>query len=270
MLSVQDNRKAKKAIKLFIDLNCDLAQSFGVYKNESEKELLSYVSSVNIACGAHAGDPLTIKQALETARDKNLHIGAHVGHYDIQGFGYREINLEADELEALISYQLGAISSLAKAYGLKVEHVRPHGALYKQAAQEEKVALAIAKAMEKFDPWLIYVGANSSTLEAVKNETSIRVAREILLDKTYNTDGSVDFNKNDITSEHYSFNMLENLIKNSSVFNNNEGKTKVDFETIHLNLKSPFSIKLAKRALDLIQTPTPLGATLIKETGWIE
>src|SRR5574344_1890286 len=123
----------KKEIKN-IDFNCDLAQSFGIYKNNAEFELLDYVSSVNISCGFHAGDPMTIKNALLKAKEKKVVIGAHIGFDDIQGFGYREMNLSEDELETLVIYQVGAIMSFAKAYGIEIEHVRPHGAMYRQAA----------------------------------------------------------------------------------------------------------------------------------------
>ena len=104
----------KKSIKN-IDFNCDLAQAYGVYKNKQEFELLDYVSSVNISCGFHAGDPVTIKEALLKAKEKNVAIGAHIGFNGIQGFGYRPVELKEDELEALVIYQVGAIMSFAKA-----------------------------------------------------------------------------------------------------------------------------------------------------------
>ena len=125
----------KKSIKN-IDFNCDLSQAYGIYKNNNETEILDYVSSVNISCGFHAGDPVTIKEALLKAKDKNLVIGAHIGFNDIQGFGYRPVELKDDELEALVIYQIGALMSFAKAYGVSIEHVRPHGAMYKKASED--------------------------------------------------------------------------------------------------------------------------------------
>ena len=125
----------KKQIKS-IDFNCDLAQSYGIYKNSTESRLLNYVSSVNIACGFHAGDPLTIKEALLSAKEQNVVVGAHIGFDDIQGFGYRPMELSPDELEALVMYQVGAIMTFAKAYNMEIEHVRPHGAMYRQAAED--------------------------------------------------------------------------------------------------------------------------------------
>ena len=121
----------RKSIKN-IDFNIDLAQSFGIYKNNTEFDLLDYASSVNISCGFHAGDPLTIKNALLKAKEKNVVVGAHIGFDDIQGFGYRDMDLSEDEIEALVIYQVGALMSFAKTFNMEIEHVRPHGAMYKK------------------------------------------------------------------------------------------------------------------------------------------
>ena len=109
----------KKGIKN-IDFNCDLAQSFGIYKNSSEYGLLDYVSSVNIACGFHAGDPLAIKEALLAAKERNVVVGAHIGYDDIQGFGYRPVDMDEDELEALVMYQVGALMTFAKSFNMEI------------------------------------------------------------------------------------------------------------------------------------------------------
>ncbi len=145
----------RKSIKN-LDFNCDLAQVYGVYKNDNEFDLLDYVSSVNISCGFHAGDPLTIREALLRAKEKNVAIGAHIGFNDIQGFGYRPVELKEDELEAIVVYQIGTIMSYAKAYGLSVEHVRPHGAMYKMAGEDFTFSSTIAKAIKKCSEWLVY------------------------------------------------------------------------------------------------------------------
>jgi len=147
----------RKSIKT-IDFNCDLAQGYGVYRNNSESELLNYVSSVNVSCGFHAGDPMTIKKSLLDAKEHNVVIGAHVGYDDIQGFGYRPIDLSDEEVEALVIYQVGALLSFAKAYKLEIEHVRPHGAMYRKAAEDFRFATALARAIQKSSQWLTYVG----------------------------------------------------------------------------------------------------------------
>ena len=185
----------RKSIKN-IDFNCDLAQAYGFYKNNNEYELLDYVSSVNISCGFHAGDPLSIKEALLKAKEKNVVIGAHIGFNDIQGFGYRPVELKEDEVEALVIYQVGALMSFAKALGVTVEHVRPHGAMYKKIGEDFTFSCAVARAIKKCSEWLVYYGAYGEATEQVSEY--LNIAHEISLEKTYNANGSVDFSANDI------------------------------------------------------------------------
>lgn len=265
--SLRKEQKQDKQIN--IDLNCDLGQSFGVYKNEQELDLLEYVSSVNISCGSHAGDPVTIMNMLKLASENNLAIGAHIGYPDIQGFGYRSMNLGEEEIQALVTYQIGALISLAKLYNLTVEHVRPHGALYVQAAKDYKTSLAIAKSIAKYDPWLIYVGAPSENLLKAGEEANIRVAQEVQLDKKYTIDGSIDFDAGDIVDNNYSINLLESVVNDSSVINDQQGKTKLDVKTIHLAMKTSASLEIAQKAKELIVNPIPLAGTYVAGNGWI-
>ena len=191
----------KKSIKN-IDFNCDLAQAYGVYKNIQEYELLDYVSSVNVSCGFHAGDPVTIKEAMLKAKEKNVAIGAHIGFNDIQGFGYRPVELKEDELEALVVYQVGAIMSFAKAYGLSIEHVRPHGAMYKMAGEDFTFSCAIANAIKKCSEWLVYYAPAGDITSKVADYTNLQVAQEISLEKTYNADLSIDYSVPDNTNNY--------------------------------------------------------------------
>lgn len=270
-MSMQNTKKENiNEKKLNIDINCDLGQSFGVYKSEAEQALIPYVSSVNISCGLHAGDPLTIMNSVKTVTCKNVSIGAHVGYPDIQGFGYRSMSLSEEEMKALIVYQTGALNSIAKVFNYQVEYVRPHGALYKQITEDYEVALSLAKAIASYDPWLILVGPPGENLMNAGETANIRVAQEIQLDKRYNTDGSIDFESGDITDLNYSINLLETLIKESAVLNNRQGKTKIDFNTIHLNMKSANSIQLAKKTRELIPYPVPVTGTFVANSGWLE
>ncbi len=263
-------KEPKEQKKLNIDINCDLGQSFGVYKSEAEQELLPYVSSVNIACGLHAGDPLTIMNMIKIASKKNASIGAHVGYPDIQGFGYRGMNLGEEEMKAIIIYQIGALNSLAKTYNCNIEYVRPHGALYKQAAENFDVALSLAKAVASYDPWLILVGSPCDNLLKAGEAANIRIATEIQLDKKYNIDGSIDFESGDIIDLNYSINLLESLLRDSAVLNNQHGKTRVNFNTIHLSIKNEISLEIAKKASELIPSPIPVTGTFVANSGWLE
>lgn len=270
MIPLSSIRKLQTQEKqINIDLNCDLGQSFGVYKNKQELELLQYVSSVNISCGSHAGDPVTIMNMLKLASENNLAVGAHIGYPDIQGFGYRNMDLNEEEMQALVVYQIGALTSLAKLYNLTVEHVRPHGAMYVQAAKDFKTSLAIAKSVAKYDPWLIYVGAAGENLRKAGEEANIRVAQEVHLDKKYTAEGNIDFEAGDITDIDYSTKLLEAVIRDSSVINNQAGKTKLAIKTIHLAAKSSISADIAKKAKELIPNSIPIAGTYVAGNGWI-
>ena len=262
------NTLIRKQIKN-IDFNCDLAQSFGVYKNTSEYDLLPYVSSVNISCGFHAGDPIAIKDALTAAKERNIVVGAHIGFGDIQGFGYRPMDLSEEETEALVMYQVGAIMSFAKAYGMEIEYVRPHGAMYEMAAKDFTFASYIANAIKKCSEWLIYYGASGEVTSRINEELNLPVAHEICLEKTYNADGSIDFSAKDIENTNISISRLKELLNSSQVMNNDCGKTIVKADTIHFTSRISNSLDLIKQARELV-TPVPVNYKNAYASGWVE
>ncbi len=258
----------RKTIKN-IDFNCDLAQSFGIYKNSSESRLLDYVSSVNIACGFHAGDPLTIKEALLQSKEKNIVIGAHIGFDDIQGFGYRQMDLDPDELEALVMYQVGAIMTFAKAYNMEIEHVRPHGAMYRQAAENLEFSRTIAKAIKKCSKWLVYYGATGQTLAQIAEEENIQTAHEVHLEKIYDENGNIDFSARDLENTNISIQRLKDLLQNSQVTNNIGGKTVVRADSVHFSNKLANAKDLIMQAKEII-TPVPYNYKNAQKSGWVD
>lgn len=251
-----------------IDFNCDLAQSYGVYKNNNESDLLNYVSSVNIACGFHAGDPSSIKEALLLAKEKNVVIGAHIGYDDIQGFGYRQMDMDADELEALVMYQVGALMTFAKAYNMEIEHVRPHGAMYRKAAEDIETSRTIARAIKKCSKWLVYYGAFGENLAQIAQEENIQIAHEIHLEKIYDEKGNIDFNARDLENTEISIQRLKNLLQNSQVSNNIGGKTIVEADSIHFSNKLSNAQELLTRAREII-TPLPYNFKNAQKSGWV-
>lgn len=263
----ENKNEVKKPTSL--DFNCDLAQSFGVYKNDSEFDLLDYVSSVNIATGFHAGDPSAIKNALLKAKEKNVVIGAHIGFNDIQGFGSRVVNLTEEETETLVIYQVGALMSFAKAYGLEIEHVRPHGAMYKLASENFTFSCAIAKAIKKCSQWLTYVGASGDVISKVGEFVKLPVAKEIKLNRIYNADGTVDYKseeiKNDSAGVDLQIRRLQGLVKSSQISNNANGFSVVEANTLHF---SSGSLELIKRASEII-TPKPVNYSKVESSGWV-
>ncbi len=252
-----------------IDFNCDLAQGFGVYKNSGELELLDYVSSVSVSCGFHAGDPVTIKSALLEAKKRGLAIGAHIGYADIQGFGYRNVDLTEDEIESLVVYQVGALMSFAKAYSLDIEFVRPHGAMYKKMGEDFQFAVSIARAVKKCSNWLSLYSPIGDIADKLGNYVNIKVVQELLPEKTYNTDLTVDYSIADNQDNFSIMKRLQHFVHTSQIRMINQGMASVNVQTIHFNNKYPSSLNLIKQAYDLIK-PLPINYITAKESGWAE
>ncbi|HET7704037.1 MAG TPA: 5-oxoprolinase subunit PxpA [Candidatus Limnocylindrales bacterium] len=174
-----------------IDLNADVGESFGPWPMGADEELVPLVSSVNIACGGHAGDPVTILATCALAVRHGAVIGAHPGYPDLVGFGRRDIALTAAELRATLVVQVGAVQAAARLAGSVVRHVKPHGALYNLAARDPDVARTVAGAMRDLDPGLILVGlAGSASLDAGQ-AAGLAVAAEAFADRRYEADGSL-------------------------------------------------------------------------------
>lgn len=176
---------------LRIDLNCDAGESFGRYTLGSDEELFKYVTSANIACGYHAGDHNVITNTVKLAMKYNLAVGAHPGFQDLIGFGRREMQLSLDEIYNLMIYQLGALKTIAEVQGVKLNHVKPHGALYNLAAKNREVAFAIAKAVKAVDRNLVLYGLANSELCQAGKEIGLKVAHEVFADRTYQADGTL-------------------------------------------------------------------------------
>lgn len=173
-----------------IDLNSDIGESFGRYKIDDES-IMPYISSANIACGFHAGDPFTMYETVKLAKKFNISVGAHPGFPDLLGFGRREMTFTEDEVYKLVLYQIGALSSVCKAHKIELHHIKPHGGLYNMAAKNIKLALAIIKAIKSFDSSLILYGLSNSKLIEAAIEMNIPYASEVFADRTYEEDGSL-------------------------------------------------------------------------------
>jgi UPF0271 protein len=174
-----------------IDLNCDMGESFGQYKLGKDEVVMPFITSANIACGFHAGDPLVMQSTIRLAKKYSVAIGAHPGWPDLQGFGRREMNLSPEETEAIILYQIGALAGSAKAEGAELRHIKPHGSLYNQAAKDRILANAIARAVNAFSADLILVGLAGSRLIEAGIELGLHVANEGFPDRNYNLDGTL-------------------------------------------------------------------------------
>ena len=174
-----------------IDLNCDLGESFGAYTIGMDDKVIPLISSCNIACGYHASDPFVMKKTVEMAAKAGIGIGAHPGLPDLMGFGRRNMNISPAEASAYVTYQLGALYAFARSAGVKLQHVKPHGALYNMAGKNYDLALAIAKAVQAFDPSLILMGLAGSQSVKAAQDIGLPVANEVFADRAYMPDGSL-------------------------------------------------------------------------------
>ncbi|MBY9079701.1 LamB/YcsF family protein [Paenibacillus sp. HN-1] len=174
-----------------IDLNCDMGESFGAYTIGNDDELLREVTSANIACGFHAGDPAVMRRSVTSALAAGVNIGAHPGLPDLAGFGRRNMQISPEEAFDLVTYQIGALAAFVRQEGGRLRHVKPHGALYNMAAASRPLADAIAGAVCRFDPALVLYGLAGSELLAAGNAAGLRTASEVFADRAYMADGSL-------------------------------------------------------------------------------
>lgn len=174
-----------------MDLNSDVGESYGAFVLGEDEALMPHITSANIACGFHAGDPQVMQRTVKLAKEHGVGIGAHPGYPDLPGFGRRVLAMSENEIESMLLYQIGALAAFAHAHGAVLRHVKPHGALYNLAAKDLPTARAIARAVTRLDSELILVGlANSLFVDAAK-EYGVTLAREGFIDRAYNSDGTL-------------------------------------------------------------------------------
>jgi 5-oxoprolinase (ATP-hydrolysing) subunit A len=174
-----------------IDLNCDMGESFGAYTIGADADVMRSISSANVACGYHGGDPAVMRRTVRLAREAGVAVGAHPGLPDLAGFGRREMRVSPQEVEDMILYQAGALAALAAAEGVRLRHVKAHGALYNMAARDRPLADAIAGAVRAFDASLLLFVLPGSELERAGRAAGLDVALEGFADRAYEPDGSL-------------------------------------------------------------------------------
>ncbi len=177
-----------------IDLNCDMGESFGAYKLGMDDEIMQYISSANIACGFHAGDPQVMDKTVKMAVENSVAVGAHPGYPDLMGFGRRSMTLTQDEIKQYLIYQTGALKAFCKVHGAKLQHVKPHGALYLDAVDNKNIARSIARGIMDLDPDLKFValaGKKGETMRLVGEEMGLKVVYEAFPDRAYTPEGTL-------------------------------------------------------------------------------
>ncbi|MGD9236015.1 MAG: 5-oxoprolinase subunit PxpA [Desulfobacterales bacterium] len=177
-----------------IDLNCDMGESFGAYKLGMDDAVIQYITSANIACGWHAGDPAVMNHTVAIAVEHGVGVGAHPGYPDLLGFGRRNMDCTMEELRNYVIYQIGALQAFCSAHGTRLQHVKPHGALYLTAVENEDVARAVAEAIVQVNPDLRYValaGAKGELMTRIGQEVGLKVVYEAFPDRAYSPEGTL-------------------------------------------------------------------------------
>lgn len=172
-------------------MNCDLGEGYGAFRVGNDPQVMPHITSANVACGFHAGDPVTMARTVDLAKRHGVAVGAHPGYPDLMGFGRREMFLTPEEVKSYTLYQIGSLQAFAKAAGVRVQHLKPHGALYNLAAKDEKTSEGIVEAVREFDNKLIFFAPPKSMLARVAVKAGSRVALEFFADRAYNSDGSL-------------------------------------------------------------------------------
>ena len=174
-----------------IDLNCDLGESFGAYTIGMDSAVIPFITSANVACGYHAGDPLIMQKTVAACKQHGVHIGAHPGYPDLVGFGRRNLAATPAEVKAYIQYQVGALSAFCAAAGVPLCHVKPHGAMYNMAAKDEALARAVCEGILEVNPRLTLLALSGSAMVRAARELGLRVKNEVFADRGYQADGTL-------------------------------------------------------------------------------
>lgn len=252
-----------------VDLNCDMGESFGIYRLGSDEEMMAHITSANIACGYHAGDPIVMERTISFAKKHQASVGAHPGFPDLVGFGRRSMELSPREVRNDLIYQAGALSAFAQIEGLSLQHVKPHGQLYNLAAKDEDMARAICEAILALDKNLILVALSGSGMADIASKSGLKVAREAFADRAYDRDGSLVSRKKEGSVIHDPQRVAERVVRMVK-----EGKVQtiggdlidLEVDSICVHGDTPGAVQLAETVRKHLQkagiTVLPMGKFL--------
>lgn len=236
-------------MKKSIDLNCDMGESFGAWQMGRDAEIMPFISSANIACGFHGGDPVVIRKTIDLAVEFGVAVGAHPSYPDIQGFGRRSMALSASEVYDLVIYQVSALKGISEAAGTRLHHVKPHGALYNDAAKDKKLAAAIANAVRACDAELILYGLSGSLLVSEAKEAGLKAACEVFSDRTYQKDGTLTPRSETnalIAETDTAVNQVVELVQDGFVTATNGTRVRIDADSVCIHGDGVHAVEFAK------------------------
>jgi UPF0271 protein len=233
-----------------MDINSDMGEGFGAWDMGNDALLLDYITSTNIACGWHAGDPARMKKLVEMASKKGVRIGAHPGLPDLEGFGRREMAISEQDAYNYVLYQAGALKAFVDAIGNKLHHVKPHGALYNQAAKDIKLARGIAQAVKDLGSEVILYGLAGSCLIDAAKELNVPVWQEVFADRRYTKEGFLVPRTQAgavIEDEAEVLNQVMSMSKNGKVIGIDGSEIKIQADTLCIHGDNPHAVEFAKR-----------------------
>ncbi|WJH33614.1 LamB/YcsF family protein [Paenibacillus sp. CC-CFT747] len=253
----------------YADLNCDMGESFGAYKLGQDAEMMSYVTSANIACGFHAGDASTMRRTVRLALEKGVAIGAHPGLQDLIGFGRRRMEISPQEAYDIVVYQIGALWGVVRSEGGTLQHVKAHGELYNMAAVKPDLAEAIAEAVYKVDPELILFGLAGSEWILAGRKAGLRTASEVFSDRTYQADGALTLRKETdalITDDREAVTQVLRMVNEGKVLSRQSVDVGIQADTICIHGDGEHALAFAKIIRDSLKESgvvvQPIGQTM--------
>ncbi|GGI40145.1 5-oxoprolinase subunit PxpA [Mammaliicoccus stepanovicii] len=235
-----------------VDLNCDLGESFGNYKLGNDELILPLITSANVACGFHAGDQHVMNQTVKMAVENNIHIGAHPGLQDLNGFGRRNMDVTPQEVFDLVIYQLGALSGFCKIHNTKIYHVKPHGALYQMGAKDREIADAIVSAVKSFDPTLLFVGLSNSELIESCKRFGLKYKSEVFADRAYMDSGQLVSRKQEgalIKDTSQAVEQVLKMVTESKVNTINGNEIPIEADTICVHGDGEHALNFVKEII---------------------
>jgi len=254
-----------------IDLNCDMGESFGAYNIGRDKEVFTYITSANIACGYHAGDPLVMDKTVKMAVELDVGVGAHPGYPDLVGFGRRNMDCSKDEIRGFVIYQIGALQAFCEANGTILRHVKPHGALYNTAVQNEEIVRVIAEAISEVNPKLLYVvqaGKNSARMKQICQEVGVKPVFEAFADRAYTSEGTLLSRRLPgavITNPEKVAERALKMIKDNKVIAVDGSVISIEFQTMCVHGDTPGAVELVRH----IRQTLEIGGVTIKRMDLI-
>lgn len=240
---------------MLVDLNCDMGESFALYTMGNDEEMMQYITSANLACGYHAGDPAIMNKTVELAKKYDVGIGAHPGFPDLIGFGRRYMSATPQEIRDYVIYQTGALREFTAYHQVSLQHCKPHGAMYMMAMEDEKIARAILEGLSKINPNIIVFAMNNSAVEAVGEQMGIRVAKEVYSDREHTKSGSIVLTRkgSEITDYDHLANRVVRMVKEGKVITDKGEDASVKAQTVCIHGDTPGAPMLARKITEALR-----------------